>query len=119
MAALWCQLADLGGGVNAVVPHAAGLLNSGPLSELTPEQCAAVLAPKLAGAWNLHELTRDAKLDAFVLCSSTAGLLGSRNLGAYAAANAALDSLAAHRRSRGLVATSVAWAPGESDIVVE
>ena len=43
------------------VIHAAGVLDDGVLSELTPARVAAVLRPKHAGAWNLHEAfaTRD------------------------------------------------------------
>ena len=57
-------------------------------------------APKVTGAWLLHELSRDLDLDFFVLFSSTTALLGSRRLGHYAAANQFLDGLAHHRRPR-------------------
>ncbi|MBB4783432.1 SDR family NAD(P)-dependent oxidoreductase [Streptomyces rapamycinicus NRRL 5491] len=93
---------------NAVV-HTAGVGQLTPLLDTTPGECAQVLGAKAAGAALLDASLPPDQLDAFVLFSSNAGVWGSGNQGAYAAANAFLDALAQRRRDRGGTATSVAW----------
>jgi acyl transferase domain-containing protein len=93
------------------IVHAAGILDDGVLSEQTPERLAAVLAPKINGAWLLHEGTRGHALDFFVMFSSMAALFGAAGQSGYAAANAGMDALAHRRRAEGLPATSVNWGP--------
>jgi NAD(P)-dependent dehydrogenase (short-subunit alcohol dehydrogenase family) len=97
------------------VVHCAGVLDDGALLKLDTDRFASVMAPKVRGSWWLHELTRYAELDFFVLFSSGSSLLGSPGQGNYAAANAFLDGLAHHRRATGLPATSINWGPWAGD----
>jgi len=89
------------------VMHVAGVVDDATIANLSPASLAAVMAPKVDGAWNLHRLT--SSLDFFVLFSSIAGVLGSPGQANYAAGNSYLDSLAYYRRCRGLPAVSVAF----------
>ena len=75
-----------------------------------------VLQPKVAGAWNLHNLTSrgvpwcaSTKLDFFILFSSAVSLLGSPGQANHVAANTFLDSLAHYRHSLGLPTMSINW----------
>lgn len=95
----------------AGVVHAAGILDDGLLTGLDRERFRAVAGPKSAAAWHLHQATAGRPLDFFVLYSSAAAVLGSASQGGYAAASAFLDTLAHHRRSRGLPALSIDWGP--------
>ena len=104
MEAVFRNLHDLGG-----VMHCAGVLDDGVLIQQTAERMERVLAPKIAGAWNLHRLTEGRPLEFFVLFSSIAALTGSGGQASYAAANAFLDALACYRRGKGLTALSINW----------
>ena len=91
--------------------HLAGVLDDGMLREQTRDRFRRVMSPKIEGAWNLHQLTRDDPLELFVLFSSVAALLGSPGQGNYAAANAFLDALASHRCRQNLPALAINWGP--------
>ena len=97
-------LPDLGG-----VIHAAGVTEDRLLTHLDWQSFERVLAPKVAGAWNLHLLTQSLTLDFFVLFSAGAGLFGSPGQSGYAAANAFLDALAYQRKALGLPGLSINW----------
>jgi acyl transferase domain-containing protein len=121
VAALVRRLADEGTPVRAVV-HAAAAMELGSLATTPLGDLARVFDAKAMGAEHLADALADVELDAFVLFSSIAGVWGSGDHGAYAAANAYLDAFARRRRARGLVATSIAWgvwdSPGFTDDLV-
>jgi acyl transferase domain-containing protein/NADPH:quinone reductase-like Zn-dependent oxidoreductase/acyl carrier protein len=95
------------------VLHSAMRIDDGLLRNTDDARFAAVLEPKVAGAWNLHRATQRCELDFFVLYSSATTYLGNPGQGAYVAANSFLEALAAHRRAAGLPATFMAWGPIE------
>ena len=110
-------VADLIGGAAASMPplravfHTAGVVEDSAISNITLESLRRTLAPKLDGAWNLHNATEAAGIDleAFVLFSSVTAVLGGALQVGYAAANAGLDALAQLRRAHGQPALSVNW----------
>ena len=121
-----CAIADIGDekSVNALfdvisveskplagIIHGAGVLNDGFLMNQDMASFEKVMAPKLAGAWNLHTATQQMSLDFFVLFSSLSSLLGAPGQSNYAAANGFLDGLASLRRQQGLAATAINWGP--------
>lgn len=89
--------------------HTAMVLDDDFIPRLTLERFSKVTAPKINGAWNLHQQTQHLPLDHFVLFSSVASIVGSPGQANYAAANAFLDTLASHRQARGLPALAINW----------
>ncbi|WP_331750339.1 type I polyketide synthase [Streptomyces albidoflavus] len=102
----------------SAVFHTAGVLDDSVITGLTPDRYETVLRPKVEATRNLHELTRECGLTAFVLFSSLAGTTGGAGQANYAAANAFLDGFAESRRAEGLPATSVAWGAWDGDGLV-
>ena len=84
------------GQINGII-HAAGVLRDSYLRKKTPQEMAAVFAPKVYGTFHLDELTRNEKLDFFVLFSSLAAIGGNPGQCDYAFANHYMDSFATRR----------------------
>ncbi|CDJ66475.1 Polyketide synthase, related, partial [Eimeria necatrix] len=95
--------------------HAAGVTDDKALAEQDKASIEKVYAPKVVGAWNLHEVCEELDLnkdlEIFLMFSSVAALLGNFGQANYAAANACLDAIAAWRRSIGLCGQSIQWGP--------
>ena len=108
--ALLAAIAQRGTPLKGVL-HSAMVIDDGLVRNLDDARFAAVLAPKLAGAWNLHRATRDTKLDFFVVYSSATTFLGNPGQSSYVAANSFLEALIAQRRAAGLAGTYMAWGP--------
>ncbi|MGW7692503.1 SDR family NAD(P)-dependent oxidoreductase [Streptomyces asiaticus] len=107
-------VADAVAGVDPAHPltgviHAAGLLDDAVVTSQTREQVARVWAAKATAAAHLHTATADLPLRVFVMFSSAAGVVGNAGQAGYAAANAFVDALVAHRRALGLPGLSLAW----------
>ncbi len=92
------------------VLHGAAVIDDGILPSVTEERLRRNWAPKVEGAWHLHEATRHEPLDWFCSFSSIAALLGSPGQTSYAAANSWLDAFTQWRRSQGLPSSAIAWA---------
>ncbi|MFM7173562.1 MAG: SDR family NAD(P)-dependent oxidoreductase, partial [Caldilinea sp.] len=93
------------------IVHAAGVLDDGVLTAQTPDRLAAVMRPKVDGAWHLHCATQTLALDFFVCFSSISALVGTPGQSNYAAANAFMDTLMQQRRRLGLPGLSINWGP--------
>lgn len=93
------------------VIHAAMVLDDVIVRNMSADSFRKVIAPKMLGAWNLHELTEDLPLDFFVMYSSITTYLGNPGQANYVAANLFLESLAEYRRAQSLAASFAAWGP--------
>ncbi len=93
------------------VLHAAAVVDDATLDNITPELVERDWAPKVYGAWYLHQAVSASAepLDWFCNFSSAAVLLGSPGQGAYAAANSWLDAFTLWQRGQGVPATAIAW----------
>jgi NAD(P)-dependent dehydrogenase (short-subunit alcohol dehydrogenase family)/acyl carrier protein len=87
------------GPINGVI-HAAGLILGDafrPISETDPDSCRRQFEPKVDGLVILDEIIAGLDLDFCMLVSSLSSMLGGLRYGAYSAANAFMDVMAARR----------------------
>ncbi len=91
------------------VIHAAMVLDDAFISNLNRDRNRPVIDVKAAGAVFLDRLTRQDRLDHFILFSSVTTLVGSPGQGNYVAANGFLEGLARARRAEGLPALAVGF----------
>ncbi|MDG4666919.1 type I polyketide synthase [Mycobacterium sp. 236(2023)] len=79
------------------------------LTEMTDDDLTPMFRAKVDAAAVLHKLSLRTPVRRFVLFSSITGLLGSRAVAHYTAANAFADAFAYARRALGLPATVIDW----------
>ena len=93
------------------VIHCAGRLSDATLPQQSASSFMHVADAKVGGALALHQAFDDQDLEAFILFSSAAAVIGSAGQANYAAANAILSAVARARRTRGRAALCVDWGP--------
>jgi phthiocerol/phenolphthiocerol synthesis type-I polyketide synthase B len=79
------------------------------LADMTADDIEPMFRAKIDAAAVLHRLSLTTPVRRFLLFSSVTGLLGSRAVAHYTAANAFADTFAYARRALGLPATVVDW----------
>ncbi|MEU4339846.1 SDR family NAD(P)-dependent oxidoreductase [Nocardia sp. NPDC023852] len=107
------DIRECGSTIRGVV-HAAGALEDAAFDAVTAGQLTRMLSPKATAAGNLIELTATDPTDFVLLFSSATGALGAPGQAAYAAANAAMDSLAPTAPGRRIL--SIGWGVWDSGL---
>jgi surfactin family lipopeptide synthetase A len=105
---VWKSVLDEFGKIDGII-HAAGVAGDGFLIRKPYAVFEEVLAAKVNGTMNLHELTRENPVKCFLLFSSITSLLGAIGQSDYTAANAFLDAFASYRESNNLPVQVVNW----------
>ncbi|KAK6950125.1 hypothetical protein Daesc_008451 [Daldinia eschscholtzii] len=91
--------------------HLAMVLRDSPIACMKHEDWVAANAPKVTGAWNLHEHLKEHALDFFVLTSSVMTVVEQPGQGNYIASNTFLEAFTQYRRSLSLPATVLNVSP--------
>lgn len=110
LAKVLAEIARTRGPLRGVV-HAAGVIDDAFIDNLAQDKVMRVFEGKVAGAWNLHELTKTWSLDFFVMFSSIAESIGTIGQAHYAAANRSLHALARLRHGDSLPALAISLGP--------
>ncbi|KAK5633745.1 hypothetical protein RRF57_009459 [Xylaria bambusicola] len=89
------------------VAQGAMVLNDAMFAEMTMPIMEKVIKPKVDGSIYLEEIFHDTPLEFFLYFSSVAAITGNKGQSMYAAANMFMNTLAAQRRKRGVVASVI------------
>ena len=89
--------------------HLAGLIEPCAINKINDDAFDHIITPKIQGAWNLHLLTLNRKLDCFVLFSSASSLIGLSGQASYVAGNTFLDFLSQYRKKLKLPSLAINW----------
>ncbi|KAF3063606.1 Lovastatin diketide synthase LovF [Daldinia childiae] len=93
------------------VIHLAMVLRDSPIASMKHEDWVAANAPKVTGAWNLHEHLKEHVLNFFVMASSIVTIVEQPGQGNYSASNTFLEAFTQYRRSLSLPATVLNISP--------
>lgn len=100
------DIRECGSTIRGVI-HAAGALEDAAFEDVDADQLARMFAPKVGAAADLVALTAADPTDFVLLFSSATGAFGAPGQAAYAAANAAMDAVAAAAGDRRVL--SIGW----------
>jgi acyl transferase domain-containing protein/acyl carrier protein len=101
------------------VIHAAGAVHDQLLVNMSEDDFAKVVAPKITGTRVLHDAFERHDLEFFVMFGSAGSTIASPGQANYAAANAFLDAFAHYRQAQGLPALTIGWGPWSVGMVEE
>lgn len=95
----------------AGILHGAAVIKDTLITMMTPEVLEAVLAPKVVGAWALHQAEQalDTPLDFIINFSSISQTFGAMGQSNYVAANGFLSALAEYRTAHGHQGGTIDW----------
>lgn len=82
-----------------------------PILDMTYEEWTTAVAPKVDGAWNLHQAFMNHSLDFFLMTSSLVTLIDEPGQSNYSAANTFLESFCQYRHTLGLPASVLSICP--------